>query len=214
MIYAVLITIAGVAVGVGSYLKGWGAGGYVLAGIFMVSGISMIAKKLQGGLNYLSVTCPACEKEQTWAEEALEDGRVVPCQQCLRYLERKEGSIVLVNEDRVEREPIFGAPCPKGDIHWGGGCALCGQTRTAWEEVEGQALKMGVASNKRIIRKIETPVCAAHQGQKAVELTGFGDLPGDLGFSLYFRSYARCLEFRERNPTQTKVTGNLTFGRT
>ncbi len=213
LIYAVVLTAAGIGVVVAGVVLHASLAGFLIGGILTVAGGGMLVSKLRGGLAYVTVTCPRCQQQQTYAEEALAAGRVVPCKGCFEYMERGPSGVAAVPEDRVGPEPVFEAPLPDG-CGFANACVLCGAAATQGEKISGSVRKAGVGATQRITRTLEVPVCAAHAGQRAAALGPGEYFDGLDGFALRFRSYATRQRFRAENPAPMKVSAaSVTFGR-
>ena len=209
LLYMFALLAGGITLLALTYLNEWGFMGYLGGGVLAVSGIGMLVGRAQGGVRFVDIVCPGCQTQQTYAEEALVEGRAAPCKNCLVYLRGNGEAAVLVPREEIAPQPMFEAPFPPKDLIWQQGCALCGGEAQRAEEIQG-SVKQG---RKLITRTITIPLCHQHVNQQAVTLGSAAYLPGEETFALAFRSYTASLRFREANPAATKVINALTFGR-
>ena len=212
LLYVVAIFLGGVAIIGGTFVNDWGFMGYFGGGILTLLGLGMLVFWAMGGLRSIEFDCPACGHHQTYGQDKLAKGRLVPCKGCFAYLEQPGDAIEAVPQDRVAPLPIFEAPLADA-TQFPGHCAFCGGLPTGTEDVSGTVLKVEAAGKKRITRTYPVPVCDAHRGQQAVAIGQAVYLPGLERFSVSFRSYAACLAFRAANPTRTRVDTTNAHGR-
>ena len=197
MVYAVVISIAGLILGVVTFMKGWGFMGYMGGGILTVAGVSMLVARLKGGVKFISVACPVCSESGTYDAESFVDGNTQPCDSCGAYLWDASGSVVAVPAGTVHARPVFEAPLKLPiEIH---DCVVCGADASFKIQVEGTTSKMGVAATKYITREVELPVCGAHQdNENAALASAVYTEDGVDGFALKLRNFDLSERLRGR----------------
>lgn len=197
MVYAVVISIAGLILGIVTFMKGWGFMGYMGGGLLTVAGVSMLVARLKGGVKFISVACPVCSESGTYDAESFEEGNTQPCDSCGAYLWDANGSVVAVPAGTVHARPVFEAPLKLPiEIH---ACVVCGEDASFKIQIEGTTSKMGVAATKYITREVELPVCGSHQdNENAALASAVYTEDGVDGFALKLRNFDLSERLRGR----------------
>jgi ribosomal protein S27E len=187
MVYAVVISIVGVLLGVVTFMKGGGFMGDLGGGLLLVAGVSMLVARLKGGVKFLDVKCPSCGDSGTYDQDSFVDGNTRPCEHCGTYLWDESGQVIVVPSGTVHAKPVFEAPLTLPvDVH---DCVVCGQDASFKIPIEGPTSKWGVAATKYITREIELPVCGEHQDNENAALASAVYTEGGVdGFALKVRN--------------------------
>lgn len=204
--YSVGISIGGVVLGAVTYAQDWDGGVYILAGILSVAGVSMLVGRMRGGVKLMRFTCPSCQESQLYAASKVTDGSMYPCTGCARYLRTVEGLPAALPLDTELPERAFETPLPRNPV-LSAACIICGGASTGDLGIGG-TWKMGKTT---VTRTMRVSVCDEHAHGDPIALAPADQMPGDLGLSLTFKSYAAMLRFREDNPSDIDVVGAMTF---
>lgn len=147
----------------------------------------MLVARLQGGVKYVSVTCPSCSEKSTFEDGCFEEQGTRQCDSCGIYLWDEGGRVVAVPAGTIHPKPVFEAPLKLPITEQD--CVVCGQEARFKIQVEGTTSQMGVASTKYITREVELPVCGDHQDNENATLgTGLYAKDGVDGFALSLRN--------------------------